>query len=137
VNHQNHPEMTDVETSPEYWNAQGCDLCQQQEYAQAIASFDRALQLNPRYSQAWNNRANALSAVQRQAEALDNYDRAVALQPNYHQAWFNRGELLSELMAYGNAIASYDQAIAIEPDARYLHAKEDIWLKKKLIPFTT
>jgi hypothetical protein len=40
---------------------------------------------------------------------------------------------LAEIMAYGNAVESYERAIAIHPDPRYLHAKEEIWLKQKLI----
>lgn len=57
------------------------------------------------------------------------------MQPQYHQAWFNRGLLLSEMMAYGNAIESYNRAIALHPDPLYLHAKEEIGLKRQLIAF--
>ena len=127
--------MTDVDHNPncpELWDQQGCTLCQAEKYAEAIAAFDQAIALDPNYCQAWNNRGNVLGGLKRYAEALASYDRAVAIQPNYHQAWFNRGLLLAEMMAYGNALASYERAIAIHPDPRYLHAKDGIWLKKKL-----
>jgi tetratricopeptide (TPR) repeat protein len=119
----------------EFWDGQGCLFCQQESYVEAVAAFDQAIALNPCYCKAWSNRANALSALGRYAEALDSYDRAVSLQPEYHQAWFNRGLMFAEMMAYGNAIESYDRAIALHPDPRYLHAKEEIGLKRQLIAF--
>jgi len=127
--------MMNNQNSPEFWDAQGCELCEQETYKEAVSAFDQAIALNPKYCQAWSNRANALCALKRYAEALDSYDRAVSMQPEYHQAWFNRGLLLTEMMAYGNAIESYNRAIALHPDPLYIHAKEDIGLKRKLIAF--
>ncbi|MEA5450846.1 tetratricopeptide repeat protein [Leptolyngbya sp. CCNP1308] len=114
-------------------NAQGCTLCEQNQFAQALETFDQALALDSTYCTVWNNRANALCGLKRQAEALAAYDRAVALAPQYHQAWFNRGKLLAEMGAYGNAVESYNRAIALEADPIYIHAKADIWVKKQLI----
>lgn len=118
--------------NPEFLDGHGCALCETGQFAEAVKTFDRAIRLDPTYCKAWNNRGNALSGMQRSAEALASYDRAVALNPGYHQAWFNRGLLLAEMMAYGNALESYERAIALHPDPRYLHAREDIWLKRKL-----
>ncbi|MFQ4139191.1 tetratricopeptide repeat protein [Nodosilinea sp. PGN35] len=131
-----HP-IHDAESSPvpdaQALNAQGCALCEQHQFAQGLAALDRAIALDNTYCTAWNNRANALCGLNRQAEALAAYDRAVALNPQYHQAWFNRGKLLAEIGAYGNAMASYDRAIALAADPVYIHAREDIWVKKQLI----
>lgn len=118
---------------PDFWLAQGCRLCQTEQYAPAIAAFDRAIELHPRSSQAWNYRGNALSAMQRCAEAFAAYDRAVALEAGYHQAWFNRGLLLAEMLAYGEALASYERAIKLHPDPRYVHARDAIWVKRRLV----
>lgn len=116
----------------EFWEDRGCRLCQTEQYEEAVAALKRAIALNPNYCQAWNNLANALSALKRYGSALGSYDKAVALNPRYHQAWFNRGLLLAEMQAYGNALESYERAIAIHPDPRYIHACENIRLKKKL-----
>ncbi|MBD1874312.1 tetratricopeptide repeat protein [Nodosilinea sp. FACHB-131] len=114
-------------------NAQGCTLCEQSQFAQALAIFDQALALDSTYCTGWNNRANALCGLHRQAEALAAYDKAVALNSQYHQAWFNRGKLLAEMGAYGNAVESYNRAIALHADPVYIHSREDIWVKKQLI----
>lgn len=127
------PPVDPAHPSPDFWDERGCALCVAEQYRDAIAAFDRAIALNPTHSRAWNHRGNALSGLHRAAEALVAYDRAVAIQPDYHQAWFNRGLLLAEMMAYGNALASYDRAIALHLDPRYVHAREAIWLKKKLV----
>jgi tetratricopeptide (TPR) repeat protein len=119
----------------ESWQAQGCACCAAEQYKEAIAAFDRALALAPHNCRTWNYRGNALSGLRRQAEALTCYDKAVALNAVYHQAWFNRGLLLAEMGAYGSALASYDRAIDVHPDPCYLHARADIWLKQKLVPF--
>lgn len=116
------------------WEDHGCSLCETEQFREAIAAFDQALAINPNAATAWNFRGNALSGLQRYAEALFAYDRAVALQPSYHQAWFNRGQLLTDMGAYGNALESYDRAIALQADPRYWHAREDIWVSKKLFP---
>lgn len=128
--------MTKINESahtPAALNAQGCTLCQRGEFAPALALFDQAIALENTHCTTWNNRGNALSGLHRCAEALAAYDQAVALNPQYHQAWFNRGKLLADLGAYGNAVESYDRAIALQPNPIYLHAKADIWLKKRLV----
>jgi tetratricopeptide (TPR) repeat protein len=130
-------QMDTTTHSPEFWDGQGCTLCETQQFDQAIAAFDRAIALDPSYCKAWNNKGNALCGQKRYAEALSAYERAVALKPDYHQAWFNRGLLFAELQAYGNAVESYQRAIALNADPRYLHARDDIWLKRKLVAFET
>jgi Flp pilus assembly protein TadD len=126
--------INDYAPTADTLNAQGCTLCEQADFAQALTVFDRAIALDRTHCTAWNNRGNALCGLNRYAEALVAYDQAVALNPQYHQAWFNRGKLLTEMGAYGNAVASYDRAIALAADPRYHHAKADIWVKKQLIP---
>jgi tetratricopeptide (TPR) repeat protein len=118
--------------SPEFWDEQGCRLCETAQFAAAIAAFEQAIALDFGYCKSWNNRGNALCGLKRYADALTSYERAIALRPDYHQAWFNRGLLFAEMGAYGNAVESYNQAIALHPDPLYLHARQDIWIKEKL-----
>jgi tetratricopeptide (TPR) repeat protein len=124
-----------TEVNAEFWDEQGRDYAAQENYVGAIAAFDKAIALNPKYAEAWNHKGSALANSKRHAEAFAVFEQAVALQPQYHQAWFNRGLLLTAMGAYGMAVESYDRAIALESDQVYLHAREDIFLKKKLIPF--
>ncbi len=120
-------------SNPESLVTLACQHCEQENYGEAMVALDQAIAIDPHYPPAWNHRGNVFSMMQRYAEALGAYERAVTLKPEYHQAWFNRGLLFAEMGAYGNAIESYGKAIALERDPLYLHAKEDIWLKKKLV----
>jgi tetratricopeptide (TPR) repeat protein len=43
----------------------------------AIASFDKALELKPDLHEAWNNRGNALNDLGRWEEAIASYDKAL------------------------------------------------------------
>jgi tetratricopeptide (TPR) repeat protein len=124
-----------TEANAEFWDKQGRDYAAIENYGKAIAAFDKAIALNPQYAEAWNHKGSALANSKRYAEAFAVFDKAVAVQPQYHQAWFNRGLLLTEMGAYGTAVESYDRAIALEADQVYLHAREDIFLKGKLIAF--
>ena len=112
---------------------QGKAHCEAGDFQLGLQAFDQAIALNSSHCPAHNNRGNVLCQLKRYAEALAAYDRATALSPSYHEAWFNRGQLLTEMGAYGNALESYEQAIRFKPDPMYLHAREDIWLKKKLV----
>ncbi|HEY9878405.1 MAG TPA: tetratricopeptide repeat protein [Leptolyngbyaceae cyanobacterium] len=128
--------FTEHDQTAETWNGRGCSFCENSQFTEALDAFNRALAFNPNYCTAWNNRGNALCGLNRSAEALSAYDKAIALNPTYHQALFNRGKLLAEMGAYGNALESYERAISLEADPRYLHAREDIWLKGKLFSHT-
>jgi tetratricopeptide (TPR) repeat protein len=124
---------TSLSSTPESLTSLACQLCEEAKYSEAMATLKQALNIDSNYAPAWNYRGNVLSMMQCFAEALGAYEYAVTLRPDYHQAWFNKGLLFAQMGAYGNAIECYDQAISLERDPRYLHAKEDIFLKKKLI----
>ena len=80
-------------------------------YAEALASYDRALTVRPDYAEALNNRGSALHELKRYDEALASYDRALTLRPDYAEALYNRGNALQELKRYAEALASYDRAL--------------------------
>jgi S1-C subfamily serine protease/Tfp pilus assembly protein PilF len=87
---------------------------------QAIANFDRAIELNPRYTIAYFARAFVQNQVQAYRQALNDYDRAINLNPRYVNAYINRALLKkNQFRDYQGALADYDQAIAITPK----HAK--------------
>ncbi|MBW4582177.1 MAG: tetratricopeptide repeat protein [Tildeniella nuda ZEHNDER 1965/U140] len=97
-------------------------LCQQgllfesdKQYAQALVSYEKALELQPANEKVWLNRGDALFRLGRYADAITSYDQAVAIKPDFHTAWKNRGDALLSLERHEDAIASYDRAVAIKP----------------------
>jgi len=61
----------------------------------ALASYDKALELKPDYAEAFYNRGNALKEMNRLDDALASYDKALALKPDYAEAQF--GLCMAEL----------------------------------------
>ncbi|MFM7907517.1 MAG: tetratricopeptide repeat protein, partial [Microcystis sp.] len=109
------PSLDPVQAS-ELWHEKGLIHQMGKEYEQAIASYDRALEIKPDYPEAWNGRGVALHNLGRFEEAIASYDRALEIKPDYHQAWNNRGFALDDLGRFEQAIASYDRALEIKPD---------------------
>jgi len=89
-------------------------------FAEAVASYDRAIRLKPDYSEAYRNRGNALKQLGRLAEAVASYDHAIALRPSV-ASYTNRGNVLRELKRTEEALQSYERAIALDPRYAEIH----------------
>ena len=98
------------------WHNRGVALRNLGRYEEAIASYDRALEIEADNDAAWFGQGYALVELGRYEEAIASYDRAVEIKPDYHDAWNNRGIALGDLGRYEEAIASYDRAVEIKPD---------------------
>jgi predicted O-linked N-acetylglucosamine transferase (SPINDLY family) len=95
--------------------AQGCDLAGQNRLIEALARFDDALSIEPRFAEALTNRGAVQLARKKPEEALVSFDAALAIDPGLLEAWNNRGNVLSELGRYDEAVASYDRVLAARP----------------------
>jgi tetratricopeptide (TPR) repeat protein len=82
----------------------------------AVASFDRALKVRPRYAEALSNRGLTLYELKRFDEALASFDEALKAQPNHAEALFNRGLTLHALKRFEEALASFDGALKVRPN---------------------
>jgi superkiller protein 3 len=87
-----------------------------EEYAKAIASYDKALEFKPDYPAAWKNRGYALGNLGRLEDAIASFEKALEIKPDYHEAWKNRGIALGNLGRLEAAIASFEKALEIKPD---------------------
>jgi tetratricopeptide (TPR) repeat protein len=90
-------------------------------HEQALATFDKALALQPRHADALTNRAEALRELGRYDEALASCDRALVLRTNYADALNNRAAALIDLARFDDALASCDRALAVRPDFALAH----------------
>lgn len=60
--------------------------------AGAVADYDRAIALNPKYAGAYKSRGNARVKQGDLDGAIADYDRAIELVPDYAEAYFKRGD---------------------------------------------
>jgi len=95
----------------------------------ALASYDRALALQPGFGEAHFNRGNVLAELGRHDAALDSYARALVFKPGFADAYVNQGNVLRKLMKLEAARLSYDRAIDIAPHHAGAHAGRGLVLK--------
>ncbi len=94
-------------------------MCDLRRYEEGLASYDRALLLNPDYVDALNNRGNALCDLRRYEEGLASYDRALAIQPDHARTLNSRANALRDLNRNKEAIENYRRLLAAHPDYDY------------------
>ena len=100
---------------------QGRDLHQRRELDRALANFDRAIKLQPKYSEAYYSRGNAKSALGSYECAIDDYNKAIEyyktsiLFRGYEDAYINRGNAKSSLGDNQGAIDDYNLALNLNP----------------------
>jgi tetratricopeptide (TPR) repeat protein len=83
---------------------------------EAIAQFNQAVALNPRYTIAYFQRAYVKDLLNDSQGALVDYNQAIFLNPKNEIAYMNRGTLkLQRLNDLQGALVDYNQAISLNP----------------------
>lgn len=95
---------------------QGNALFFESRYDDAIAAYDKAIQLAPDLYEAWFGRASSLVVLQDYDDALDAYGRALALNAESVEAWVGQGTVLRKLQQLDEAIAAFERASALKPE---------------------
>jgi tetratricopeptide (TPR) repeat protein len=90
----------------------------------AIASYRRALSLNPNNADAYNNLGILLGAHGRAEDAVACFRNALEHRPDYPAVHSNLGNALKELGRLDEATASYRAALALRPD--YAEAENNL-----------
>ena len=109
---------------------QGNTLIQLQRYQEALATYEKAIDIKPDYPQALYGKGKALFQLKKYQESLIAYDQAIQIQPNYLEAWTNRGFVLVRLKRYSEAIATVDKALQLKNDEPQVwQLKGDIFIK--------
>jgi len=84
----------------------------------ALARYDRALEMAPQLVVAWYNRGIDLMNAGRLEEALASFDRAIDLHPNDAQAHNNRGITKARLGDMDGARTDFQHALELEPEMK-------------------
>ena len=85
----------------------------------AIANYDKAIELNPSYTDAWVRKGITLYNNKEYYEAEVCLNEAVRLSPMLFKAIYNRGKNRMALNNIEGALADFDRAVSIMPE----HAK--------------
>jgi tetratricopeptide (TPR) repeat protein/tRNA A-37 threonylcarbamoyl transferase component Bud32 len=105
----------------EQWLAEGNAHCKVRRNKEAIAAYDRALELDPNYAAAYTNRGTAYRELKEYQKAIADYDHALQLDPNLAQAYNNRGIAYRELKEYQKALVDYGHALVLDPNYAFAY----------------
>lgn len=104
---------------------QGLAAASSLDYEQAVAYYDRVLDIQTDCYEVWYERGLALESCGDYIEAIASYDRALSLKPRPSSAceiWHERGNAFHYGVGdYTQALACYDQALKLDPD------HEQVW----------
>jgi tetratricopeptide (TPR) repeat protein len=89
----------------------------------ALADFDRAIELNPTAAWAIGSRGQTYHAMGRWNDALADYSRAFELRPDQAWAIAYRAETHRLNGQYGDALADFDRAIELNPSDAWAIAR--------------
>ena len=91
---------------------EGVDRCDAGDLEGAIAAFNKALEIDPKYHGAWNGLGNALNNLDRNSEAIAAFDQALEITGDqFWEAWANRGIVFFNSGRYIEAIQNWDEGL--------------------------
>ena len=85
------------------------------KFDKAIASWEKALKINPNLSEAWHNRGSALGRLGEYQQAVDSFEKALVIDPKNHQAWNDRAHALYQMQEWSQAADSWSNAVKLAP----------------------
>ena len=103
-------------------NNLGNALKRQGKIEEAIAHFNKALQINPGYAKAHNNLGTALASQGKTEEALKHFGIALYINPGYAAAHSNIGVALAGQDELEKAIVHFRAALRLKPDYAKVHS---------------
>ena len=102
-------------------NSLGYTLLQKGNVDEAIAHFQKAVQIKPGYVEAYYNAGNALLQKGNVDEAITYYQKALQIIPDYTKACYNLGNALLQKGNVDEAIVYYQKALENHPDYAEAH----------------
>lgn len=92
-------------------------------YDDAMAAYNKAIELDPQHAQAYNYRGMVYADLSNFRHAIEDYNKAIELDQKYSVAYSNRGTVYIRLGNFRQAINDFDRAIDFDPEfaAAYLN----------------
>lgn len=92
----------------EYWSQGKID--------EAIACYQKSVEINPNFSWSYHKLGDAFSQLQQWENAISAYRRALEINPDFFWTHHNLGNALSEKRRWKAAISAYSEAIKLNSD---------------------
>ncbi|MEM3361735.1 MAG: AAA family ATPase [Candidatus Anstonellaceae archaeon] len=103
-----------------FYYEKGNELFEQGEYQKAIENYNKALLLNPAFSECYFNKALCYYNLKDFDTSIEEYTKALEFDPENPVIYNNRGDAYYRKQEFQKAISDYDRAIALNKE--YLKA---------------
>ncbi len=109
--------------------ADGMASLSRRRFDEAISSFRRAVEIDPKHADAWVQLAGAYGEMAQLDQALDAYEQLLTLRPKDMKAWWRKANLLESLQRWDVLLDTCEHLLALRPrDA-------SAWIEKGLALF--
>jgi len=140
-------EVVAVNPTPEGWTIRGKMLIEVWNFDQALASLNKALEMDPKSAEAlWlkgfliADQSNYMEALDSLNQSIQCFDDSIKIDPNNANPWFYKGLLLKMLGRDAEAIVSLNRALELfnarldlDPDNKLEPDNKYIWSQKSMI----
>ena len=109
-------------TNPAVWSNRGNTRVSQNRLEEAIADFDKSIELAPDAADPYLNRGAAYEGQGRWEEALADYEKVLSLAPEEPLAYNNRGNAKAGQGRWEEALQDYEKAADMAPDFAFARA---------------
>ncbi|MEA5534145.1 tetratricopeptide repeat-containing serine protease family protein [Crocosphaera sp. XPORK-15E] len=104
------------------WFHYGQFLARLEQYDQAIAAYNQAIQGNPQFYQAYYLKGVALKWREKYPEALAALEKVIEIDPKIYLAWYEKARILRyELQKYPESLTALDKALELQPQEAKLY----------------
>ena len=121
---------SDGELAARAWVSVGF-LSSDEDVADKLNSYNRAIELNPDIAEAYFNRGNAKRELGQYEDAIADFNNSIQLQPDMADAYSNRGNVKGRLGRHEDAITDFVKAIQLDPDMAEAYSNRGI-VKRRL-----
>jgi anaphase-promoting complex subunit 3 len=101
--------------SPQAWCALGNSWSLARDHEQALRSFKRATQLDPKFAYAFTLQGHEHVANEEYDKALTSYRQGMAADKRHYNAWYGVGRVYEKIGNYDKALAHFQAASSINP----------------------
>lgn len=102
-------------SDPESYLKLGIDKASHGDLDSAVAAFNEAIKINPKYAPAYELLGKAYSIERKTDQAIANYDLAIQYDPKSKNAYYQRGSLKGQKSDFDGAIQDFSHVLEIEP----------------------
>ncbi|HEX8289916.1 MAG TPA: trypsin-like peptidase domain-containing protein [Pyrinomonadaceae bacterium] len=102
--------------------SQGLGILSRDDFAKAVAFFEKAVEIDPNYAEAWYQAGFCYGMLGRHNEALKASKQAAKLRPNWTETFVNIGASSFALGQYKDAVEAYRTAAKLDesnPETQY------------------